>query len=45
VISEARAAAGMAATAMGSSIIADVVTRVTRLEMRQDEGLRRLPPA
>jgi len=44
VITEVRAAAGMAATGMASAIIADVVTRVTRLEMRQDEGARRLPP-
>jgi voltage-gated potassium channel Kch len=38
VISKSRAAAGMAATGMASSIIADVVTRITRLEMRQDDG-------
>jgi len=35
----------MAATGMASSIIADVVTRVTRLEMRQGEEIRGLPPA
>jgi cytidylate kinase len=45
VIIDARAAAGMAATGMASSIIADVVTRVTRLEMRQGEEIRGLPPA
>ena len=44
LITEAKAAAGAAATGLASSVISDVVTRVTRLEMRQDEFQRRLPP-
>jgi len=44
LISEARSAAGVAATGLASSIISDVVTRVTRVEMRQEESLRRLSP-
>ena len=44
VIIEARAAAGAAATGLAGSVIADVVTRVTRVEMRQDDLHRRLPP-
>jgi hypothetical protein len=45
LITEAKAAAGIAATGVASSVISDVVTRVTRLEMRQDESQRRLPPS
>jgi hypothetical protein len=44
IISEARAAAGVAATGLASAMIADVVTRITRLEMRQDSLNARLQP-
>ena len=44
LITEARAAAGIAATGLAGSVIAEVVTRVTRMEMRQDDIQRRLPP-
>jgi hypothetical protein len=45
IITEAKAAAGIAATGLASSVISDVVTRVTRIEMRQDDDMqRRLPP-
>ena len=46
IITEARAAAGIAATGLAGSMISDVVTRVTRIEMRQEDIQRRLrPPA
>lgn len=44
LIAEAKAAAGVAATGLAGSVISDVVTRITRIEMRQDEIQRRLPP-
>jgi hypothetical protein len=44
VITEAKAAAGVAATGLASSVISDVVTRITRIEMRQAELQQRLPP-
>jgi len=44
IIAEARAAAGVAATGLASAMIADVVTRITRLEMRQDSLNSRLQP-
>jgi cytidylate kinase len=44
LVTEARAAAGIAATGLASSVISDVVTRVTRIEMRQDDWQTRLPP-
>ncbi len=44
IITEARAAAGIAATGLAGSMISDVVTRVTRIEMRQEDIQRRLPP-
>src|SRR4051794_4882572 len=44
LITEAKAAAGVAATGLADSMIYDVVTRLTRIEMRQDEIQRRLPP-
>jgi vacuolar-type H+-ATPase subunit I/STV1 len=44
LITEAKAAAGMAATGLAGSVISDVVTRITWIEMRQDEIQRRLPP-
>jgi vacuolar-type H+-ATPase subunit I/STV1 len=43
VITEAKAAAGIAATGLTSSVISDVVTRITRIEVRQEEIQRRLP--
>jgi hypothetical protein len=43
LVSEARAAAGIAATGLAGAVISDVVTRVTRLEMRHDDVARRLP--
>jgi cytidylate kinase len=45
LVTEARAAAGIAATGLASSVISDVVTRVTRIEMRQDDLHTRLPPS
>lgn len=44
IITESRAAAGIAATGLAGSMISDVVTRVTRIEMRQEDIQRRLPP-
>jgi vacuolar-type H+-ATPase subunit I/STV1 len=44
LITEAKAAAGMAATGLAGSVLSEVVTRVTRLEGRQDDIQRRLPP-
>jgi hypothetical protein len=44
LITEAKAAAGVAATGLAGSVISEVVTRITRIEMRQDEIQRRLPP-
>jgi hypothetical protein len=43
LIIEAKAAAGVAATGLAGSVISDVVTRVTRIEMRQEDLHRRLP--
>jgi hypothetical protein len=45
VITEAKAAAAAAATMVASAVISDIVTRVTRVEMRQDDLQKRLPPA
>ncbi len=44
LIAEARAAAGAAATGLAASKVADIVTRLTRVEIRQDEIQRHLPP-
>ncbi len=44
IIAEARAAAGMAATDLAGSVISDVVTRLTRLEMQQGHPPPRLSP-
>jgi hypothetical protein len=44
LITEAKAAAGIAATSLAGSVISEVATRVTRVEIRQDEIQRRLPP-
>ncbi len=45
VITEAKAASVAAATMVASAVISDIVTRVTRVEMRQDDVQKRLPPA
>jgi hypothetical protein len=45
LITEAKAAAGVAATGLASSVISDVVTRLTRIEMQQEAMQRRLPAA
>ncbi|HLB98317.1 MAG TPA: hypothetical protein VJK90_11665 [Acetobacteraceae bacterium] len=37
--------ASAAATAMSGAVISDVLTRVTRVEMRAEEAAKRLPPA
>jgi hypothetical protein len=42
---EARSAASAAATAVSGAVVSDVVTRVTRIEMRAEEAAKRLPPA
>ncbi len=44
VVIEARAAAGVAATHLASSVISDVVTRITRVEMQQQGIQQRLTP-
>jgi hypothetical protein len=44
LITEAKVAASVAATGLASSVVSDAVTRITRLEMRQDDIQRRLPP-
>ena len=44
LVTEAKAAAGVAATGLAGSVISEVVTRVTRIEMRQEEIQRRLAP-
>jgi hypothetical protein len=49
LITEARAAANVAAVGVASATISDVVTRVTRIEMQQNAQQNtiqaRLPPA
>jgi hypothetical protein len=42
VIAEAKAASAAAATMVASAVISDIVTRVTRIEMRHDDLQRRL---
>lgn len=44
IVVEARGAAASAATALAGSVISDVVTRVTRLEMQLEDLPQRLPP-
>ena len=44
LIGEAPAAASAASTAVAGGVISDVVTRLTRLEMRADEVAKRLSP-
>jgi len=43
LITEAKAAAGAAATGLAGSILSDVVTRITRIELRQEAARRSLP--
>ncbi len=43
LIVEAKAAAGVAATGLAGSVISDVVTRVTRIEIQQQQIQRLLP--
>lgn len=38
MITEAKAAAGIAASAVAGNFLSDVITRITRLEMRQSEA-------
>jgi hypothetical protein len=45
LITEARAAAVAASTAVAGGVISDIVTHVTRVEMRLGDGVARLPPA
>lgn len=43
LVTEARAAAGAASTAVAGAVIAEAITRLTRLEMRTEELTRQLP--
>ena len=45
LVSSAKAAAGVTAAGIASSVVSDVVTRLTRVEMRQEQLQLRLPPA
>jgi len=42
MITEAKAAAGIAASAVAGNFLSDVITRITRLEMRQSEAAAQL---
>jgi hypothetical protein len=42
LVVEARSAAGAAATMVAGAVLSEVVTRVTRIEMRAEEAGRRL---
>ncbi|MEJ0046477.1 MAG: hypothetical protein WDN04_10435 [Rhodospirillales bacterium] len=44
LIAEAKAAAAIAATGLAASVVSDVVTRLTRLEMRQGDLQRVIAP-
>jgi len=44
LVTEARAASSAAASAVAGAMLSDVVTRLTRMEMRAEETARRLPP-
>jgi two-component sensor histidine kinase len=44
LVAEAKAAAGAAATTIAGAVLSDVVTRVTRVEMRTEAVERRLLP-
>jgi hypothetical protein len=43
IVTEATAAAGVAATGLASTMVTDIVTRLTRVDMRHDNLRRRLP--
>jgi hypothetical protein len=45
LVNSAKAAASATAAGIAGSVISGIVTRVTRVEMRQDEMKGRLPPA
>jgi hypothetical protein len=45
LVTAAKAAASAAAVGLAGSVISDIVTRVTRVEMRQDDIQRHLPPS
>ncbi len=45
LVASAKAAASVAAAGVAGSVISDVVTRVTRIEMRQENSQGRLPPS
>jgi phage shock protein A len=44
LVASAKAAASVTAAGVAGSVISDVVTRVTRIEMRQEDLKARLPP-
>lgn len=44
LIAEARGASAAAASAVAGAMMSDVVTRVTRIEMRAEEVARRIAP-
>lgn len=44
LVVEAKAAAGGAASAIAGAVISDIVTRVTRIEMRAEQAQRSLLP-
>jgi hypothetical protein len=44
MIVRAKAAAGMAASGVVSNLFVDIITRITRLDMRQADGSTRRPP-
>lgn len=44
LVVEARAAAGAASTAITGAVISDIVSRVTRVEMRTESITKLLPP-
>lgn len=44
LVTEAKAAAGAAATTVAGAVISDIVTRVTRIEMRAEQAERRSLP-
>ena len=41
---EANPAAGIAATGLAGSVLSEIVTRVTRIELRQKDSRQRLRP-
>ena len=45
IVVEARSAASAAATTVAGAVLSDVVTRITRIEMRAESAVKRLPPS